>query len=114
MLVNFFKLVGFFWPFFKSVIFKDRPVKEVLRANRQFTWLFVILMGISMTLFVTVSALSEAKRTLVATHRDVSKLTQTLSEKERRLETLQRQIKNGELCTPGPYDKRHLLELLGE
>ncbi len=114
MLLNFFKLLGFFWPFFKSVVFKDRPIKEVLQANRQFTWLFMILMGSSLTLFATVGALSDAKRTLIATHREVTELSTTLAEKEQRLETLQQQLQNGETCLPHPYDKRHLLELLGE
>lgn len=75
-----FKALLVFWPFFKSVIFKDRPVHEVLRDNRQFTCLFGLLLLVSIILFITADHLSNAKSTL---YRQRSELTTLAAELER-------------------------------
>lgn len=117
MLLNFLKLLAFFWPFFKSVIFKDRPVKEVLQANRQFTYLFIILIGLAIMLHVTTATLAESRDNLVVTHRELRQLEAQLADTRQRMQQLKSTVNAREVDCQSRrrgYDKDHLLQLLGD
>ena len=57
-----FKAFVFFWPFLKSVLFNDRPVKQVLYAHRHLTIVFLLFVVVSYMLVVMTLAYSEVKR----------------------------------------------------
>lgn len=54
------------WPFLKSVIFNDRPVTAVLKANKHFTATFFMLWVACAILVVGTVELHEVKATLKA------------------------------------------------
>lgn len=60
--VRVMKLTVIFWPFFISVVFGGRPVKEVLMANRLFTIMFVFLLTIAFTLVITTITLMNLRQ----------------------------------------------------
>jgi len=114
-MVNFFKLLLLFWPFFKSVIFKDRPVKEVIRANKQFTYLFVITMFLALTLYMAVETLALTRQQLLQERREQTQLRRKLTATEQQITQLTLDLRSvDEACRPTRYDKRHLLNLIEE
>lgn len=104
----FLKALLVFWPFFRSVIFKDRPVLEVMRANLQFTVLFVMLVAVSSMLYVTAGRLSESKRTILRTEaalhaKDVD---------NDRLQLRLIDVKELRQACESDYDKTRIIDLL--
>lgn len=61
-MVTLFKAFVFFWPFLKSVIFNDRPVKEVLYTNRHLTAVFLLFVVVSLVLVVMILSYNNLKR----------------------------------------------------
>lgn len=57
-------LVVAIWPFLKSVIFNDRPVLAVLKANKHFTATFFLLWVVCAILVVSTVELHEVKAAL--------------------------------------------------
>lgn len=102
------------WPFIKNIIFKDRTVWEVLRDNAHLTMLFYLIMIVAMTLYLTATALSNAKVELMAQLEVNAALTTRITELE--LELTQYKTTSvvdgaGE-CVPGLYDRSEVLDLL--
>lgn len=77
MLRIIFKALITFWPFLKNVIFKDRTVREAIRANKQFTILFALLILVITTLLLTVYVLSNVKEELRLYQREIETLQHT-------------------------------------
>lgn len=117
MLRFFFKALITIWPFLQNVIFKDQTFQEAYRANRQFTFLFVLLMFVVITLFITSLALSETKGELQGIQQEVLRLTQETTRLEADNKSLAEDIeKNADKrrCTvpQGMIDKSKLIKLL--
>lgn len=90
-----------FWPFLKNIVFKDRTVREVLAENRQFTWLFGVLLITLVTLYLTVSTLSDTKQQLATTQQELARLRQGAPP-----------VTVGPQCPPPVVDRERLFQLL--
>ena len=49
------------WPFLKRAIFGDRTVKEVMLENKHVTFMFAIVLMLSMSLILTIGELNDVK-----------------------------------------------------
>jgi len=105
---TFLKALVVFWPFFKSMVFHDRPVKEVLRQNVQFTALFALSATLTFVLYLTWAE-------LVSRSEHVKQLTETNRALEQTVVDLEKQQYDGRYeCRPEGYDKSRIIDLLEE
>jgi hypothetical protein len=102
------------WPFLRSIIFKDRTVKEVLLANRQFTCLFGLLVVVVFTLYLTVATLAETKALLLLSQAEAARLKTQLesSQADTRPQADHEVLLTATNCVPVAYDKSRLLQIL--
>lgn len=99
------------WPFLKSVAFKDRTIREVLRANRQFTWLFALLVVVLLTLHLTIHTLADQKKQLALRQAELERVHRQLAQLQAR-ENTKRTGKGGTTSSMVCYDPNRVLELL--
>lgn len=103
------KLSVVFWPFFISILFGGRPVKEVLAANRSFTILFMLLLTVSFTLVITTITLTSLRRDYIQIHSQ----WRELKVESTSLRMQNRQYSDRlEMCMSVPYDPTPTLERL--
>lgn len=100
------------WPFLKNIVFKDRTVLEALRANKQFTTLFALLIIVIITLLVTVLALSDTKNKLQLTQREIEQLHTNYSREYTRNQPIIKERIIEDCVDPDIYDKTNVLRLL--
>lgn len=100
------------WPFLKSIIFKDRPVREVLRANRHFTWLFIIMLFVIVVFGATIDTLAGTQRFLNTTLAQLKEIQTELETVKEKYETLKEEQASINECRPNTYDKSRLMEML--
>ena len=62
-----FKAIHLLWPFLKRAIFGDRTIREVLLEHKHVTYMFAILLFMTLSLSITLKELVAAR----ATNRDL-------------------------------------------
>lgn len=104
------KALVLFWPFIKSLIFKDRTVREVIRANRQFTYMFIVLVFVTAVLYLTAHELAATNDQLEAA---LSKMDSLALECSCAPPAETDLLVNPEVCSANrAYDKTDLTERL--
>lgn len=104
------KALVLFWPFIKSLIFKDRTVLEVIHANKQFTYMFIVLVFVTTVLYLTTHELAATNDRLEAVLRKQDSLELECTCAPPAETDL---LLNPEVCTANRvYDKSYLTERL--
>lgn len=102
-----FKAVVFFWPFLKNILFRDRPVMEVLKQHRHMTALFIMLLVSFLSLLVVLTALQDAREQITQQNRVLDQLRKTPDE------SVEDILAHMPTCVPGSvYDKSGVVELI--
>lgn len=114
MLKPLFKALFLFWPFLKSALFHDRPVREVLWENRQLTLTTVFILILVLFLYLTLGQLLETRSRLAALTETVetgpaSALDVDVDEVEAAVEELKADL---ETCQLNNYDKSRVIRIL--
>lgn len=58
-----FKAIQLLWPFLKRAIFGDRTIREVLLEHKHVTYMFAILLFMTLSLSITLKELVAARAT---------------------------------------------------
>lgn len=78
-MLRFIKALIVIWPFLKSLVFQDRNVRDVLYANRHFTWLFVLLLVVVLVFHITLNYLVSGHHMIQRQQVEIQRLRQQLS-----------------------------------
>jgi hypothetical protein len=103
------RLALLFLPFFISLIFGGRPVREVLKANLSFTIVFSLLLTISSVLLVTTITLAQMRRdyaVLKEQHQELQVDIQAVRLQNQRL------VERIGRCVSNDYDPNRVLDRL--
>lgn len=115
LIVRLIKLLWTFMPFIITVIFDDRPIRQVLRENISYTIVFILLLLTACGLFVTTYVLSNLRSHYTTLGEQYRTLELSHAEQQRQLQRFRERL---ECPTPNPltedkdYDPYRALRLL--
>lgn len=110
LIIRIIKLLWACLPFITTVVFDDRPVKEVIRENLAFTVIFILFVVMTVSAFMTAATLENLGSEHIELEKLNTELEARIADAQVRLQTLRSEL---EVCSnEDAYDPTRALRRL--